>query len=360
MKKVISLLLIIAMIPVFAACSGGKNAMEYEGYSFSEGMYLYWMKNWKAYYINNYSDVSDTEEFWSAENASGLTNEEYLTQQIETRIKYYLIAQKLFDDYKLTLDKEVKDAIESDINDQIEYYGNKSEFNTALKKDYGINISVLRNIFTAEEKYQKVFNYLYDTASGIKTATPDDIESYYRDNYVRVKYVMFLKDVKYVYDENGKRVTDSTGYYKFDDLTEDEKAEVKANFERVYEDVSSGGDIGQYMKEYMEEFGYDASGYPNGYYISADDYMTHTADVTSAALAMDVGEVRKLETESSYFVIQKFELIDNAYSTVPDSDQFTYIVSYCNNEKFSKEFNIYAENVNMNSEITGKYRISSV
>ena len=360
MKKLISLLLIIAMLPVFAACSGGKNAMEYEGYSFSEGMYLYWMKNWKAYYVNNYSDVSDTEEFWNAENTSGLTNEEYLTRQIETRIKYYLIAQKLFDDLKLTLDEEVKDAIESDINDQIEYYGSKSEFNTALSEEYGINISVLRSIFTAEEKYQKVYDHLYDTASGINTATPDDLESYYRDNYVRVKYVMFLKDVKYVYDENGKRVMDSNGYYKFDELTDDEKAQVKANFERVYDDVSSGGDIGQYMKEYMEEFGYDASEYPNGYYISADDYMTHTADVTSAALEMNIGEVRKLETESSYFVIQKFELIDNAYSTIPDSDQFTYLVAYCNNEKFSKEFNTYAENIIVDSEITGKYPLSSI
>jgi len=357
---VIALLMTFSCLAFFASCSSGKIAMEYEGYSFSEGMYLYWMKNWKGYYVQNYSDVVDSEEFWQALNGAGVTNAAYITEQIETRIKYYLVAQKLFDEYGLKLDQDTLDSIDEDIDSAVEYYGSKGAFNDYLREEYGINISTLKTIYTAEEKYTAVYDHLYNNTSGVKTATPAELEAYYREYYVRVKYVMFFKDVKYAYDEDGNIITDSSGRYTFEDLTEEEKQEVVETVNSVYEDVKNGGDIGIYMSEYNTEFGYNESDYPNGFYISADDYVTHTALVTSAALEMDIGEVRLIDGDACYYVLQKFDLIDNAYAATPDSNQFSYLLSYCNNEKFSIEFNGYADDVITYTDITSQYTVNKV
>ena len=114
------------------------------------------------------------------------------------------------------------------------------------------------------------------------------------------------------------------------------------------------------MEEYMKEFGYDKNTTPNGYYISPDNYTAHTVEVTTAALEMKADEVRFIENETCYFIVKKFDLIDKAYSKEPDSNQFADLVSYCNNLKFSKEFNGYIDEIVRSEEITDKYKLSKI
>ncbi len=357
--SVISVLL-ASLCVLLTSCSSGKNALEYKGYKISEGMYSYWMKSWKDYYLNYYTDVEDTEEYWNSENSEGVANKDYMNEQIKTRIFYYIVSLKLFDDYKLSLDEDTKEKIQTDINDQTDHYGSKSAFNDYLKETYGININTLEKIYTIEEKYRTVFQYLYGT-DGKKTATPEELDNYYQTYFVRVKYVMFLKDVKYAYDEEGNKITNpQTGYYEFEDLTDEEKQQVKDRANEVFEAVKGGEEIDKYLEEYMKEFGYDSEKYPNGYYISADNYTLHTVDVTSAALDMNVGETRLIENESCYFVLQKFDLIDKAYASLPDSNQFTELVSYANNLKFTAEFNTYIPDIVENEKITSKYTVEKI
>ena len=362
MIKTISLLLaLLCLIPMTTACSsdGGEVVMEYEGYTVTEGMYLYWMKEWKDHYVSNYSDVEDTDAFWSSLNESGVSNEEYITTNIKTRIRYYLIGQALFDQYGLELSDETLADIQADLDAQIEYFGSKSEYNAHLEEEYGINLSVLEKIYTFEEKYTQVYEYLY-SVTGKLTATATELDDYYQAYYARVKYVMFLKNTKYVYDEEGKRVTDSNGYYKMEDLTEEEKTKVTATVNEVLDAVKGGADIADYFDKYMTEFGFDAKTYPNGFYITADEYTQHTAEVTNAALSMKVGEVKLVENDACYFVVQKFDLIDQAYKTEVDSDQFTYLVSHCNSEKFIKHFEKLSEKIKIQDDLIAQYRLKDL
>ncbi|MBQ8288677.1 MAG: hypothetical protein IJX76_07915 [Clostridia bacterium] len=359
--KIVSILLTaLCLLPV-AACSsaGGEVVMEYEGYTVTEGMYLYWMKTWKDHYVTNYADVEDTDAFWTSLNESGVTNEEYITTNIKTRIRYYLIGQKLFDQYGLKLSDESKAKIQADLNAQIDYFGSKSEYNAHLDEEYGINLSVLEKIYTYEEKYTQVYEYLYST-TGKLTATTKELDDYYQSYYARVKYVMFMKNTKYVYDEEGKRVTDSSGYYKMEDLTEEEKSQVTATVNEVFDAVKGGSNIADYFDKYMTEFGFDAASYPNGFYITADEYAQHTAEVTNAALSMEVGEVRLVENDACYFVVEKYDLIDQAYNTEVDSDQFTYLVSYCNSEKFIKHFEELSKSIDIKEDLLNQYRLKDL
>ncbi len=358
--KLTALLLAILMIcPVFAACSRKTAAMTNHGYTVTEDMYRYWMVNWKQYYVNHYSDVEDTADYWQAENADGQTNEEYLEEQIRTRICYYLVAQELFDKYRLKLDDEAREGITTDLNEQIEYYGSRTKFNEYLDKTYGIDVNILKDVYTWEARYTAVYDYLFDVEKGIMTASDREIDTYYQNSYARIKYVMFFKSVRYDYDENGKKKTDSSGHYKFVDLTDEEIKEKKALVDKILEDVSGGAEIDPYVEKYMPEFGYDVAKYPNGFYITADEYEVHTAAVTSAALDMQIGETRLVETDDCYFVVKKYELIDEAYNTA-DYIQFADIGRHVNSRKFVEYFDDLSKDVVIDTDVKTKYRLSEI
>lgn len=359
-KRLTSVVLMLGMLlALLAGCSsGGDKVMEYGKYAVTEDMYRYWLTVWKDDYVTNYSDVEDNEAFWSAENASGGTNEDYIRGVIDDRIRYYLVAQSLFDEYGLTLSDESLEQIQSDIDSQIEYYGSRSAYSEYLNKTYGMDIESLEEVYTFEARYSQVYSYLFST-SGKMTASEDELDAYYHNYYNRVKYVMFLKTQRYVYDEDGNRETDSTGYYKMETLTEEEQSEVTKKANEVYEAVKGGAEIDKYFMEYMSEF-QNVETYPNGFYITADEYNLHTAAVTEAALEMEIGEVRLVENESCYFVVQKFDLIDKAYLTAADKGQFTYLVSYCNSEKFVEHFGELAKGITEHSEVMSRFALKDL
>ncbi|MGM9681351.1 MAG: hypothetical protein ACI3XR_07595 [Eubacteriales bacterium] len=353
-----------------SGCSSGNSVVGYttdqkNKYAITEGMYRYWMVSWKDYFVKNYSDVEDTAEYWQSEAVEGMTNEEYLTENIQTRIKYYYVAQPIFDE--LGLKETFKDTVQSNLNDMIEYYGSKSACNEALDALYGINLSTLKTIYTYEERYKAVNEYLFGD-NGAFSATADELDEYYRNYYVRAKYILFLKNTKFRLDEDGKRVTDSSGYIVYDDLTDEEKEEVRETAVKITADLTSGitvegyaDPMDYYMQEYMSPY-YDdiLSSYPNGFYITADEYAVHTATVTDAVFNMDVGEVQMVENEDCYFIIKKYDLIDKGYMSTTDSAQFSGLLSYCNSAKLANYYSELSKNVQIDSAIADMYRLSQI
>jgi hypothetical protein len=274
-------------------------------------------------------------------------------------MQYYLVAQALFDKYRLSLTSEEKDAVKQDIDEQIEYFGSRSSFNSHLNEKYGINVNVLEEVYMWEARYNAVYQHLFDVEDGIMTSTDAEIDEYYHDNYVRVKYVMFFKAVKYVYDENGKKLTDANGNYKFEDLTEQQQADVASRVQKLFEEIKGGDDIDPHVEKLMPEFGFDVKKYPNGFYITADEYSLHTAAVTSAALEMEVNEVRLAESEDCFFIIKKLDLVDKAYSG-PDNAQFTNIVKYSNSFKFLNYFDSFADDIEYDESFKEIYKLSTL
>jgi len=362
-----ALALLVAVLTLFGtatalfSCSSfdsGDVIMEYKGHTFTEGMYMYWLSTWKEYYVNYYSDVEDKESFWQAESSLGVTNEEYLTDIILTRIKYYLIAQELFDEFGLVFSKSDSKTIENEIKSQIEYYGTKSSYNAFLS-NYKMDITTLKKLYVSEAKFTAVYNYLYNAENGVESSSGDELDAYYKTYYNRVKYIAIFKNKKYLLDEDGNRMTDfKTGYYQFVDLTDAEKKANKEQIEALFERAESGENFDTLIKESMPF--YDAESYPNGFYITADDYMTHTAAVTDAAISMEAGEVKLVENDDSYFLIKKYTLIEGAYLSDTDLGQFSNLVEYSNNEKFSKKFSALAEGVKSFDEVISRYSLSKI
>ena len=170
---------------------------------------------------------------------------------------------------------------------------------------------------------------------------------------------MFFKSVKYVYDEDNNRKTDANGRYVLEDLTEQEQVAVQEKVQNLFNEISEGKDIGPEFEKLMPEFGFDVASYPNGFYITADEYSLHTATVTSAALDMEVNEVRLAENEDCYFIIKKFDLIEKAYAGV-DNGQFAYLATYANNYKFVNYFDKLLKDLVFDESFSLKYKLSEI
>ena len=74
---------------------------------------------------------------------------------------------------------------------------------------------------------------------------------------------------------------------------------------------------------------------------------------------MEVGEVRLAESDDTFFVIKKYDLIDKAYLG-QDKAQFAYLVSYCNSYKFVKYFDSFDKDIEYDESIKDKYRLSQL
>ncbi len=363
MKKTIRLLAVLVALAsllsisvLLVSCSGkGKTVLEYDGHKVSEGMYSYWMHNLKDYYISYYADVEDTAEYWNSENELGVTNKEYIESQIRTRINYYLIGAALFDSLGLKLDKSAKETVETVIKDQIAHYGSRSKYIKVLKESYGMTIGEMKEALTFEEKYFAVYSHLYDDINGIETASEKELDEYYENYYARVKYVMFLKNIKYLYNDDGTRKTDSAGYFLTEELSGEEKEQVAAEANEVYKKALDGESMNDLMKEYMTKYGFVLENTPNGFFVTADDYSSHSPTVTVAALEMEIDEVRLCESEDCYFIVKKLDLPKKGYASTTDSAQFKNFITYVNSKKFAEKFTPLIEKIKEDKDIIAKY-----
>ena len=318
-------------------------------------MYNYWFKSWKEYYIENYSDVNDNDDFWDSYAYGNITYREYITADIQKRIKFYLISLYLFDKYNLSLSDEEKNSIQNTIDVIVKEYCDRNQANKELKSDYGISLWELKSILTIEQKYTKVYDYLFGS-SGIMSSTNQEIDDYYKNNYSRIKYVILFKNKKYKTDESGNREVDDNGNYIFIDLTSDEKNDIVQLSNEIFNNVSNsisfeGYDdtIDYYIDSIMnyEDF-YQL--YPNGFYVSYNNYNLHTLTVTSAAVNMKTGETVLEENEDCFFIIKKYELIEKAYTSQEDSVQFLDILENCNSVKFESYFNSFLDKIIINEK----------
>jgi hypothetical protein len=208
MKKIAApICVILVAVLLVSGCSpvGGETVLEYKGYKISEAMYGYWVALYKRDVIYSFNNRKDTSDFWQSEVSDGVTTEDYFTDIINNQIYKYCIGQQLFDEYGLKLEKEVKTAIDADINEKIEYYGSRAELNSALAH-INLNIELLREIYICEEKLKAVYNYLYGPY-GPEALSDNDYVQYFKDNYWHMKYIVIYTT---------KLATDSKGNYKYD------------------------------------------------------------------------------------------------------------------------------------------------
>ena len=330
-----------------------------------------------------FGESAKSEDFWETwiDIYDKKTYNTYYTEMVLDDAKKYLAAMAVFEELQLELPQSYIDEIDTELNEMIinEANGSKAAFNAVLA-NYGANYDILREAYIIDAKIAYLRNELFGE-NGSKIGA-NIIDDYYKENYARFKQV-FLYTYEFVYDEdangdkiyyrngtsrisyddtqtpklddkgnhvsdkNGDKIyvyTDSEGkeriaYKKQDASTKqqyDSSGEPKIRYYKesdpemkivnsdanaIFEEAKTGDYAGfdTLVAEYNQEDG--SKDYPNGYYVS--QYTEYEAiEVIDEVLDMEVGEVRKVQSDYGIHIIMRYELEESAYTFEENEDLF--------------------------------------
>ncbi len=316
MKKFIALTAaIFILIASFVSCGAGEAVMTCGEHSVSEDEFKYYLATYKGKFATVYSDFSDTEAFYNSEFSDGRTVEDYLFDTVVESVKMTLVANALFDEYNLQLSESTEEMIDEYIDSMIEDMagGDKKALNKTLS-EYGINLTVLREIYLRDERTASLLDFLYGDDGEIGV-TDADRTDYLTENYVRVRHIYVNNKFKYSADENGYLIYTDEGYAKTDPLTEEETAAKNALIAAIEEAISDGGDFDEIYEGLSEDKHYE-----NGYYLTRKtDFVD---DVVKTAFELEIGEYARIDSAYGVHYIMRLEMDSSPWSDTNNEDFF--------------------------------------
>ncbi len=353
MKKTVrfsAVLLIAAMLLALSGCAWSPVALSYGESVITTNMYRYWLSSYKGTFLYTYSDMTDTDAFWDSVLYEDTTAEDYLNASVLENVKRTLLCMELFDQYGLSLPESTVAEIDLYIDDLMEAYadGSKAKFNQTLAQ-YGVNADMLREIYLEEEKPAIVFSYLYENG-GPNTLTEEDLDAYYRENYVRVRHIYVNDAYEYVTNEEGYYQYDSQGTVLTRGLNEAEAAEKAEKIAAIENALSERQDFKTVYETYSEDLYY-----VNGYYLTKEtDFIKEVVD---AAFEMEIGETVAVKSEYGMHYLMRLPLEDNAYNESTNADFFDGYKDTVANDDFLKFLDELLSDVTVYEEEIGKYSI---
>lgn len=385
-KKVTAFALALIMLTLsFAGCSSlGTPVMELGGTEITANMIEFWLSRYKAQFEYYYGDavrsqygLDNVDQFWPlvSDASTGETFDDVMSGFIYDNAKTYLCSLYLFDQFGLSLPDETVDEVDTYIAQLCEDYasGSKSEFN-ALLSNYGVSMTILRELYLIDEKVDYLQNYLFG-AGGTLGVTKIDKENYYQQNYVRMRQICFFINECPEYDENGNLMYDGEGYVQYRDMTATETQEARSRAADALAAINAGSSFLDVSKQYDENPTDDE--YTGGIYMSKDSAMGTDAaleKIYTELQSMEVGQIKLIETENNLHIVEKLELDEGAYDKTANSDFFTFYDSELGQittfENYLKEplfldyiaesLEKFSADIKIDEELLKKYKLSTV
>lgn len=355
-KKIISAVLLIAVLALTSCSDKGTVAMEYDGVTVTEEMYLYWMSHYKAVFMENFADVVDSDEFWDSTVSEGMTAEEYFTEITVENVKKNIAAVWLFDYMGLSFTSEMKKEIKDGIEDlKTNLSDGDGEKFAEMLAEYGIDEDTLYDVYVMDAKISYAYEYLYGSGGVISIPDSDKLE-FMKENYVHIQHIYVNNNFKYVTVENelGTLTHDpDTGEAYTEVLTEDEKAAKDATVAAIDSAIADGEAFEDVWEEYSED-----KYYADGYYLKAD--TPFIPEVVDAAFELEVGETVRLETEYGVHYVKRYEIEGTPWSDKSSADFFSDFDTELADYVFTVMISETAEKVGVKEDIIGKYKLRDV
>ena len=280
-----------------------KAVMEYGGVKVDREMYSYWLSYFKKELMAEYkiNGSRDTEVFWESEFKDGVSYGEYFGQMADERIKAKIVAANMYDSFGQELPDYAVEDINAYLAELIDFVGEGSKKTLEdIAAEYGTDYEAIKRVAVCDYKAELLFNLTYGADGSYITAEEKD--AYYKDNFSRVK-VIFIRTK----DEN------------LSQSELDEKNKMIEQLDLIFEESVNEARFDSLMGVYSDD---NASAYyKNGFYLShLSDYPVE--EVTAAALSMETGELKKIESDYGVHYILKLELDEKAYENEDNSDWF--------------------------------------
>ncbi|MBQ5800672.1 MAG: peptidylprolyl isomerase, partial [Clostridia bacterium] len=346
MKKIIisasavfvaSLILFGALFSIFAP----KAVMEYNGVKVDKKMYSFWLSYFKKELMVEYgiSGAGDTDAFWQREYKDGVTNGEYFSALADERIKAKLVATYMYDALGESLPDYASEDIKDYLAELIDFVGegSKKTFNQVAKK-YKTSYDAVKRVAVCDYKTELLFNLLYGADGSYMTNEQKD--SYYNENYSRVKVIFIKTEDSYLTEEERlakeKRISD---------------------FDKIFEQTLTEERFDSLISVYSDDNA--SSYYSNGFYLSKNsDYPVK--EILESSLSMKVGEQRRVESEYGIHYIIKLPLDEKAYENGDNSDWFTDFEQIGAIETFDKLVKESVKDVKVNEKQKNKISFAEI
>lgn len=318
------------LLPCALTSCGSEKLLELDGVSIDADLYRYWLGSFKRYFLRNYADVEDTPESWSKTMADGRTVAQYVEEYTRNYAENALCALALCRKYGITVPADKKQEISEYIDEIVTYRfdGVRSDFAAELQKNSGITVDKLREAYELEAKITALKEYLF-SKDGPASVGEEELEAYYKAQYLHFQFLYINTEFGYVLDENGKYKTDpETGYYLTPALTDEERAEKLARLEEAKARIEKGESFADVAAAYGE---FDTSkDAPEGFYVRRSAYGEllrngYSATVLQALFMMQPGEMKTVterDMSTNYpgsFLLLSLPLADHPYSTGSDA-----------------------------------------
>lgn len=336
-KKVLLFMLVLATLLPLASC-GGKDVVviEYNGEKMTSGVFSYMLSENKSYLLAMYG-MTDSADLWNmAIDEAGTTIGENFKTQIVESAKNIVVAKAIAKEYGITISEENKKAVQKVVDECIATYGSRAKWGMYLTK-FGIDIDDF--VQYMEDNY--LVNQVAEFISSEKGPYPIDeskLFENYKKEYSYVQHILFNYQFKHK-NEEGKSVV----------MTDEEKAARKKELEELAVKMSNG-------EAKWED--YVSQNEDSGTTYTVTDDNSFVKNFQDAALDMEVGEYRLVETEYGYHLMNRLELTEEVYKKNETEGKTSYAVNL-KNENFMKIINEKMPQAVINEEELKKYSVAS-
>ena len=329
-KKLTAGILTLAMIFSLTACADTSWAGKTDDTQVKAGIYIYYAMS--SYYQAQGKLTADQKDLWAAkiEDKDAKT---WIKDNATNLVKDYLAIEKKFDELGLKLSESKKNEIKV-ASDNI------WQQNGAIFLKNGISQQSVTDIITSSHKSDMIFKKYYDT-DGIQALSEKEIQNYYNENNMRVKYIAIqLKDGEgnlFKSADKAKAMTMAEGYKSratvenFDSLIKEYKNYYDAEVKKASKDTSSSTSDSSSAKETVDEFANEQ--------ILTKDGTTPSKKVADAIFAKaQVNTPIIIEDDEVYYVVMRLDLLKRTDLYDTNRESILYSIKSKDFEKLIDEW----------------------
>ncbi|PKM63310.1 MAG: hypothetical protein CVU97_01020 [Firmicutes bacterium HGW-Firmicutes-21] len=326
MSKMLCLIISAVLLLTFSACAKAQPVLlSYEGMTFSSAQYAFALAERKGQIVDSYydytgKDVSSDLTFWQT-MSDGKPYSEVAENGALEFCKLIIITDYFCNLYKLEIiDETVIKDLDKLMEDIINDFGGEDLLSIELAK-YGITIKELRHYYESYERIKLLKDYWYGEKGDMKIPE-SKVKASFLENYYKVDvmfYSFFDSSNQFKMD---KEITEEEAREYFDEkyvkvqhilystvdrsgnaLSDEEVALAKQKATEAYNAIIAGEASFEDKKADNEDSGTE---YVFTYGAMVDEFE-------EASFEMAVGDIRLVETEFGFHIINKLEIDDKDF-----------------------------------------------
>ena len=298
-KRWMALLVIIALLLSSCASDESETVFAYGEASMNENLYFYELAMMKTQLLQEYSGGSiDIPALWAQDIGEGSTFDDYAYAQCQMNIATVLF----FADYAMKhggeITSEEKKSIDASIDNIVNEFGSKAAVNKYLET-YSIDLKMYREYLELYALYNKGISLAF-SETGEYAIPVEDMQKYYKNNFVTVKYIAIGTEYAGT-DEEGNFI-----YY-----TDEEKQKKLDLIDEIIEGLEGGASFDDYYP--LSEDG-SSKNYPDGYTITSGVLDASMQGFERVAFSLAEGEWDTFELEdTSTYIIKRVPLLESDF-----------------------------------------------